>query len=52
MESVPLTMGNKTRRAYEQLNPREKKAVKKFWRLQKAVSKDWQKFMDELTKPV
>lgn len=37
----------KTRGAYDQLSPVEKQAVKKFWKLQKSMKKDWEKFKEE-----
>ena len=42
----------RTKDAYEQLNEREKKAVKKFWKIQKSIQRDWEKFKEELTRPV
>ncbi|MFA6660431.1 MAG: hypothetical protein WCS62_02350 [Bacilli bacterium] len=42
----------RTKQAYDQLSEREKAAVRKFWKLQKAIQKDWEKFKEEFMRPV
>lgn len=52
VQVVGRVQNKKTRGAYDQLSPSEKAAVKKFWKLQKRIEKDWKEFMKELTRPV
>ena len=49
VEGVQVT---RTKQAYDQLSEREKAAVRKFWKLQKAIQKDWEKFKEEFMRPV